>query len=116
MSLLFCLALLAASEMTQPEPASAQLRVGHHGRSLQGASDLMLMPCMPRDYSTLLSFANALLVRSNLGGRGGRCSDATRCVEPLTPTTPHEIYFANLGRTRTGERIDLRIVNQSECA
>ena len=78
------------------------------------------LTCLPRVSFTVLSFEHASLVRSNLGGLGGRCSRAGRCVEgaPLA-STPHEIYFANVGRvtsaTGGGEHsLDVRIVNESQ--
>ena len=35
------------------------------------------LTCMPRDAFIALSFEHARMVRSNLGGRGGRCRDTT---------------------------------------
>ena len=60
------------------------------------------------------TFDIATLVRSNLGGMGGRCTTEGLCVEPQTASTPHEIYYQTVGVTRSGEPIDMRITNQSE--
>lgn len=64
-----------------------------------------------------LSFDNASLVRSNLGGHGGRCALESQCEEAQTAETPPEIYIRNVGSVRTTARlgvIDLRITNESE--
>ena len=71
--------------------------------------------CVRRDSFTPLVLADAVLVRSNLGGQGGRCTDPTRCAEPQTPTTSREIYIRNVARAATGEQISLRITNETEC-
>ena len=45
-----------------------------------------------------MDFGGAKLIRSNLG----------------SSATPHEIYYSNVGTTAAGERVDLRIVNETE--
>jgi hypothetical protein len=42
--------------------------------------------CVPRDSFIPLSFDDARLVRSNLGGQGGRCSQPARCDEAYVDT------------------------------
>ena len=100
--MLWCAAL---SVVAETQPAVAQ----HVGRSLQSA-----VACMERDSFTPVGFDIATLVRSNLGGMGGRCTTEGLCVEPQTASTPHEIYYQTVGVTRSGEPIDMRITNQSE--
>lgn len=84
--------------------------------------------CQPRDTFTLITLVDAILVRSNLGGVGGRCNANQRerplngsspgghwCSEgETTNSTPHELYLARVGFTPTQEQIDLRITNVSE--
>lgn len=66
---------------------------------------------------TKLSFDNASLRHSNLGGQGGRCDESEyppgQCEVAQTPTTPHEIYITGVGSEPSGSRIDLRIVNET---
>ena len=60
-------------------------------------------PCTPREAFTHLQFDNANLVRSNLGGQGGRCidqdfGDGTSVTwqdasdEQQSPAMPQEVY------------------------
>ena len=50
-----------------------------------------------------------MLVRSNLGGLGGRCDSAGLCTELQKDTTPREIYLRNVGRMAdSGEPVDVR--------
>ena len=71
--------------------------------------------CTDRDSFVLIDFENAGIVRSNLGGLGGRCTeenfaDGVVCTDgATTPSTPHDIYLSNVGRTRNGETVDIRI-------
>jgi hypothetical protein len=63
---------------------------------------LLLLPaiqssCDVDSGSLQINFHNATLVRSNLGGVGGRCSIAGACEEQQTASTPHEIYISQLG-------------------
>ena len=48
----------------------------------------------PGDY-IMLDF-NTSLVRSNLGGQGGRCTELGACDELQTTSTPHELYFRDI--------------------
>ena len=46
--------------------------------------------------------------------RGGRCTTPGLCLEMQSPTTPPEMYIANVGLAPGGCQIDLRITNQSK--
>lgn len=60
-------------------------------------------------------FEKAQVVRSNLGGMGGRCDNLTQCVELEAPNTPHEIYISRAAvRLDRAGLTDLRITNTSE--
>ena len=67
----------------------------------------------------LINF-NTSLVRSNLGGAGGRCSTPGLCEELQTAVTPHEVYISrvtDLGKLRGRNEtswVDLRITNETE--
>lgn len=54
--------------------------------------------CEPRESFVLIDFEEASLIRNNLGWT----------------TAPHEMYYRGIGTTAMGERIDLRITNESE--
>ena len=80
---------------------------------------LLLLPlttraqdCEPRDAFTMISFDNARLARSNLGGITGRCEQSTNpcTLGPTTAASPRDLFFENLGTTEDGQRIDLRVV------
>ena len=88
--------------------------------------------CIPPDAFTAITFDDARLTRSNLGGQGGRCRTQTSydgtvmqwhalCDEHCdvdTPggicTSPPEVYIANIGTAPGNVCIDLRITNESE--
>ena len=70
--------------------------------------------CVPRESFIPLAFPTARLVRSNLGGAGGRCTSYDECDELQTASTPHEIYFSNVAEDDAGVQVDLRITNESE--
>ena len=70
--------------------------------------------CIPGDSFTPVSFENAAIVHSNLGGQGGPCTTAGVCDEMQSADTPHEIYLRNVATSPTGDRIDLRITNATE--
>ena len=74
--------------------------------------------CIPAESFTAVTFDNATLRRSNLGGLGGRCDETAfavgMCELPQTESTPHEIFIVNVGRAPNGARIDLRITNETE--
>lgn len=75
--------------------------------------------CQPPEDFTNLDFQNSLLVRSNLGGLGGRCGTEMSewCVEvpSISGGSDHDIYIARVGHLpHRGEQIDLRIVNETE--
>ena len=70
--------------------------------------------CTARGSFTSISFDNASLVHSNLGGMGGRCSTPGLCLELETPTTPRQLLYEGLGRTSAGSLISMRGVNESE--
>ena len=53
--------------------------------------------CVHADSFTSISFDNATLVTSNLGGEGGRCSTAGLCSQLESASTPPDIYFAGVG-------------------
>ena len=63
---------------------------------------------------THLNFENAFMVRSNLGGQGGKCTTVGVCDELQSAATPHEVYIRNVATGPNGERIDLRITNATE--
>ena len=76
--------------------------------------------CQPRDF-TPIGFDVATLVRSNLGGKGGRCETDGLCEEYLpaanAPSATREVLYKTVGFTRPPlpyEAIDLRITNESE--
>ena len=86
------------------------------------SSQLDTGECVGKDSFTPLSFDEATLVRSNLGGMGGRCwldigNSTGLCADDTAPsaTSPRELYFSTLGADRiTGDKIDLRITNLTE--
>ena len=62
---------------------------------------------------------NGILEHSNLGGLGGRCTMSGAedlCIQTGAPTatTPTDIRFRGVGTSATGERIDMRITNETE--
>ena len=63
---------------------------------------------------THLNFENAFMVRSNLGGQGGKCTTVGVCDELQSASTPHEMYIRNVATGPNGERIDLRVTNATE--
>ena len=89
------------------------------------------LECTPYDAFTHIVFDNARLVRSNLGGQGGKCKDRTDSGNTITwdqqcdehcdlengicPNPAPELYVANAGVGPTGEIFDIRIRNESEC-
>ena len=78
--------------------------------------------CTAEGSFVAITFDSATLVRSNLGGQGGRCQTPDICEEVTSTDTPHEIYIRNIGRDEiepqhglgTGVSIDLVITNMSE--
>ena len=72
-----------------------------------------LAACQPADSFTTISFAGATLVRSNIGGQGGRCVTPGLCAENETASTPHEIFIRDVGQFM-GQSIGLRITNETE--
>lgn len=74
--------------------------------------------CEPIASFTRLSFESARLVRSNLGGLGGRCDadeSPSECESGATAAdTPREILIDGIGIASSGEEISLGIVNVSE--
>ena len=97
-------------------------------------AELLNKTCTPRDSYTNLTFDNAHLVLSNLGGQGGRCvdtcyTDPVRCFtwnefcdeQQPTANAPDaggvmgnmHILFRDVG-TVNGQSIWLRITNESE--
>ena len=92
------------------------------GRLLQDdwRADVVQVDCQPRDF-TPIGFDVATLVRSNLGGKGGRCETNGLCEEYLpaadAPSATREVLYKTVGFTRPPlpyEAIDLRITNESE--
>ena len=79
---------------------------------------MLPLPCPNAGTFTSLSFENATLVRSNLGGLGGRCDPTSfphECADgALTSQTAHELYFDNVGKTADGRSIGLAVRNASE--
>ena len=67
--------------------------------------------CTPTHSFVHLDFKHATLVRSKLGGFGGRCVSADRCKEVEHSATPHEIYYANVAPDLAD--LDLRVTNKS---
>ena len=71
--------------------------------------------CTPAESFVAIDFEHATLVRSNLGGQGGRCVTAGLCDEmPSTPHANHEIYIRNVGALAGGDTLDIRITNETE--
>lgn len=70
--------------------------------------------CIGTDTFVAINLDGAALVRSNLGGQGGRCSLLGECDEVQSATTLHEIYIRDVGVSGDDTAIDLRITNQSE--
>ena len=73
--------------------------------------------CTTRSSFTDIDFAAATLVRSNLGGLGGRCTVAGACAELLADDTPHEIFYRDVGRLSGeggGTPFALRVTNTTE--
>ena len=75
--------------------------------------------CVHADSFTSISFDNATLVTSNLGGEGGRCSTAGLCSQLESASTPPDIYFAGVGAvvdatSGTTATVDLRVSNETE--
>ena len=54
-----------------------------------------------------LSFDNATLIASNLGGKGGP-------NDPTSISTPHLIHYGGVGAMPDGTRIDLTVSNATE--
>ena len=70
---------------------------------------------------TDITFKQAQLARSNLGGLGGRCDPGSSdggsllCTDGATTSaTAHEVYISNVGKSADGALLDLRITNESE--
>ena len=77
----------------------------------------VLTECEPPTAFAYINFEPSTLVRSNLGGQGGRCTTEGLCAEAPDALTPHEIYIRNVVPARSADDpIDLRITNQSEYA
>ena len=102
------LAIISASMLVADAPTGLHMTPAP-GRQLQAGAS-----CTPRDSFVHVGFDMAKLVRSNLGGQGGRCTTAGFCVEQLTASTPQEILFETVGIARPGEPIDMRVTNTSE--
>ena len=91
-----------------------------HGRYL--LDEVVDISCTPSESFVPVSFSGATLVRSNLGGLGGRCVSVGACEEIQDATTPHEIYIRGIGShvigeaygISTGEPIDMIITNTTE--
>ena len=60
--------LLVATHVAGQQPH----QLGHSSRQLQSGSDDSSAPCIDRSTFMLVDFSTASLVRSNLGGQGGR--------------------------------------------
>ena len=81
--------------------------------------------CVPADSYVDIRFDGASVVRSNLGGKGGRCTDPSECDEVQSASTAREIYIRDVGVHELGAEynggqranrapIDLRITNLTE--
>ena len=112
------------AEVTEPSTCSYVIRIIGPPGSIDVAKPppspppgaaLAPAPPVPPMGCTVFNFNKAILVRSNLGGQGGRCSEEGvaegNCVEAQLPATPPEIYIANVGAHEA--QIDLRITNYS---
>ena len=75
------------------------------------------------DFYTPFSFDNAVLTRSNLGGLGGRCTEASLCTEMESVTQANdlrEVRFSLVANSKTLDEqgnaipIDLRVTNETE--
>ena len=71
-------------------------------------------PCTEAASFVALEFDNATLVRSNLGGKGGRCTAPGSCKELEGPSTPHDVFYEGLGYTNERAPVSLRVTNESE--
>ena len=73
--------------------------------------------CTPPNSFTHIDFTRATLVRSNLGGLGGRCGTPGLCIESNSPL--REIYIRDVGYDSSAgtayQRFDMRITNETEC-
>lgn len=81
------------------------------------ADDLLSLPCSPRDSFLPIYFDAATLVRSNLGGIGGRCGVDGACEmtpDEIEAAGHRDIYIRSVGHLADGSPIDLRITNESE--
>ena len=108
------LAALAYTCSPMCDPHGADWRVWPTALFLQNST----MQCAPREAFTMISFDGAVLVRSNLGGQGGRCTTTAACEEVTTAATPTEIFFRSVGVVPGGggsAKFDLRITNESQC-
>ena len=95
--------------------------------------------CKPRESFVQIGFAQATLVRSNIGGQGGRCWLEGECQFTVAPKDPndalelpgsntdHEMYITNIGinsmdpkysvdgvSSGNGEQVDLVVTNLTE--
>jgi hypothetical protein len=74
--------------------------------------------CQPHNSFTRVSFDDAHLVRSNLGGLGGMCTaDPDKCtadVSGSSSSSEDDIYISGVGVSASGESIDMRISNETE--
>lgn len=93
-----------------PRPASGRPRAFTVLLTLQGIQ----ATCVPRGSFTPLDFPSSTLVRSNLGGQGGKCTSTAICDEVTNSGTPHEVYIRNVATSPAGASVDLRITNASE--
>ena len=79
------------------------------GRSLQWNADPETLGCTPQPSFVKINFDDAHLIRSNLGGQGGRCSSTDLCEETCAPCAgqtcteaeclgkmEHEIFIKNV--------------------
>ena len=105
-TLVVCTAVLAAALPNAPNTR----RLQEVGDSLGGLEPYdVSQGCTPEDSFVHIDFNNAELVRSNLGGQGGRCSSTAVCTETCgscagdTCTAAEcvgmreEIYIKNVG-------------------
>jgi hypothetical protein len=71
--------------------------------------------CIDEKSFTPIKFDLSTLRTSNLGGMGGRCDTAPdQCDFPRNASTPREVYVSNVGKTRFGSQIDIRVTNETE--
>ena len=97
----FVLGLVLGLPLASPSPV-ADAPAAHRAGSLEqialdhlsqhGRRADTSLECISRDSFTNLDFSSGQLLRSNLGGVGGRCTEPGACLENHTADTPAEVH------------------------